>query len=331
MATAADYTVMLQGLLPPGPAWNRVPGSALTRMLSAFAAELARLDNRAQLLLEEANPATTQQMLETRYTEAGLPSPCAGRAPTPEQRRAEILYRWAAIGGASLEYWGSIIAKLGYPVSIHEFRPFRVGHSAVGDALYGDDWAYWWQVDALDAAYQHFAVGVSTVGEPLQLWGNNTLTCMLELLKPAHTAIKFNYFATPGDLEEIISFDAPTASWAGTLTNFAIVGSALHYDGPAKPWATMSLNDFIFQPALPSVYITAPHDAGSIKTCRADVVIVANGEAVVDWSSSDDGLSWSPLAPITTVLRGRLFRVRVMVTGGKQWLTGVQISLKSFS
>jgi uncharacterized protein YmfQ (DUF2313 family) len=330
MATAADYTVMLQGLLPAGPAWNRVPDSALTRMLSAFAVEMARLDNRAQLLLKEANPATTQQMLETRYTEAGLPSPCAGRAPTPEQRRAEILYRWAAIGGASLEYWGSIIAKLGYPVSIHEFRPFRVGHSAVGDSLYGDDWAYWWQVDALDAAYQHFAVGVSTVGEPLQLWGNNTLTCMLELLKPAHTAIKFNYFATPSDLTSVLEYDAVASSWAGTRTNFAIVGSALHYDGPAKPWATMTLNDYIFQPALPSVYVTT-HDVASTKTCRADVTLTANGDAVVDWASSDDGVLWSGWSPITTVLRARLFRIRVTVTGGKQWLTAMNVSLLSFS
>lgn len=328
-ASVADYTELLQNLLPQGPAWNRSAGSALTRLLTGLARELARLDARAEQLIAEANPRTTREMLDTRYTEAGLPSPCAGRPTLREQQRAEILYRWAAIGGASLEYWSRIITVLGYPVSIEESHPFRVGEGAVGDPIAGSEWAYWWQVNALDAAYQHFAVGDSTVGEPLQLWGNNTLTCLLEYLKPAHTALLLNYVATPGELEEATTFDAgPT--WSGTLTNYTVASGELHYSGPYLPFAALDPTGPWQQPALPAVYVTPSIDVGSSKTCQLRTTIEAEGDALIEWAASADGVAFGPWRPASTMQRGRVFQVRVTVTGSTQCLTAFSVQLFTF-
>lgn len=46
--TETDYLRQLQALLPPGPAWPKDDDATLTRMLAALAAELSRVDGRAQ-------------------------------------------------------------------------------------------------------------------------------------------------------------------------------------------------------------------------------------------------------------------------------------------
>lgn len=328
-ASVADYTELLQNLLPQGPAWNRAAESAMTRLLTGLAREFARLDARAEQLIAESNPRTTQEMLDTRYTEAGLPSPCAGKPTLREQMRNEILYRWAAIGGASLDYWARIITMLGYPVSIQEFHPFRVGEGAIGDPIGGDTWAYWWQVNALDAAYQHFAVGDSTVGEPLQLWGNNTLTCLLESLKPAHTALLLNYIATPGDMTEVLNFDGgPT--WSGTRTNYTVSSGALHYSGPYLPFAALDPTGPWLQPALPGVYVSPLLDAGSQQTCQLRYDLTAEGAATVEWAASTDGVTFGAWRSHAVMQRGRVFQVRVTVVGSTQWITALNIKLFAF-
>ncbi|MOA66858.1 hypothetical protein D3C78_1937710 [compost metagenome] len=36
-------------------------------------------------------------------------------------------------------------------------------------------------------------MGISTTGEPLRAWGNDTLECKIEQLKPAHTRVIYGY------------------------------------------------------------------------------------------------------------------------------------------
>jgi uncharacterized protein YmfQ (DUF2313 family) len=75
MDTSA-YLSQLLGLLPPGDALPREPGSRLERLLSVPAAELARVDGRVEALLLESDPARTTEMLTDWERALGLPDEC---------------------------------------------------------------------------------------------------------------------------------------------------------------------------------------------------------------------------------------------------------------
>jgi uncharacterized protein YmfQ (DUF2313 family) len=204
-----DYLGMLANLMPPGPAWTvdvrrnesgRLTGNHWALLLDALAQVLQRVDNRLDALIADSMPITAKQTLSARYDEAGLPFACLPRADNPDQMRAEVLYTWAALGGASPAYFQFVLEKLGIPFRLREFRRCRVGNT-VGLPLYGDEWAYWWQVSAVDTSYRHFATGNSTAGEPLQSWGPQAIVCLVNTLKPAHTQVVFRFVLDAAELE----------------------------------------------------------------------------------------------------------------------------------
>lgn len=73
---SSAYLSQLIGLLPPGDALAREPGSVLERLLSVPAAELARVDGRVEALLLESDPAQTAEMLQDWERALGLPDVC---------------------------------------------------------------------------------------------------------------------------------------------------------------------------------------------------------------------------------------------------------------
>jgi uncharacterized protein YmfQ (DUF2313 family) len=73
---SSAYLSQLIGLLPPGDALAREPGSRLERLLSVPAAELARVDGRVEALLLESDPARTTEMLADWERALGLPDVC---------------------------------------------------------------------------------------------------------------------------------------------------------------------------------------------------------------------------------------------------------------
>ena len=73
---SSAYLSQLIGLLPPGDALAREPGSVLERLLSVPAAELARVDGRVDALLLESDPARTVEMLADWERALGLPDIC---------------------------------------------------------------------------------------------------------------------------------------------------------------------------------------------------------------------------------------------------------------
>lgn len=191
--SAAEYLSQLQALLPQGPAWPRDEDATLTQLLAALAEEFARVDLRAENLLDEADPRTTAEMLWDWERVAGLPDPCVIAAQTTQERRAALVAKLTNIGGQSRQYFIDLAAALGYTITITEFHPFRVDESAAGDALHGDDWAFAWRVNAPATTIREFRVSESTVGDPLRIWGNELLECALSRLKPAHTHALFGY------------------------------------------------------------------------------------------------------------------------------------------
>ncbi len=193
-ATNSTYTKFLKTLLPKGDAWNRSPGSVWHTFLSAIADELVRLHNRGGVdLLRELYPATSLELLDDWERILGLPDDCIGEATSTQDRRAQILYRLTNRGGQSPQFYIDLALQLGFVVTITEFNQFRAGISRAGDALTNGAWVFTWQVNAPAQTVTYFRAGVSTAGDPLAYGNNDSLECIINRAKPAHTIVLFSY------------------------------------------------------------------------------------------------------------------------------------------
>lgn len=189
-----EYTELLKNLLPPGLAFVRDPGTNLELLLSGCAVELARVEDRGEFLAVDLVPSESLELLPDWERVAGLPDNCSGALEdTVQGRRAALAAKLSSVGGQSVEYFIAIAKALGYDITITEYKPFRVGMSAVGDALTNGDWRFAWSINAPETTAVQFRVGLSTVGEALQTWGNGTLECKIRQLAPAHTVPLFIY------------------------------------------------------------------------------------------------------------------------------------------
>ncbi|VVO86756.1 YmfQ family protein [Pseudomonas fluorescens] len=194
MPTAADYLEQQKTLLPPGQAFPREAGTTLHDLLDGMSIELARVDGRGESLPIEANPASTNEMLGDWERVAGLPDKCSGvLEETLQGRKNALLTKLTSTGGQSPGYFIELAASLGYDVTIEEFRPFRAGLSRAGDPLTNGAWVFTWRIHAAETSVISFRAGVSAAGERLRTWGNDTLECKLNQLKPAHTIALFAY------------------------------------------------------------------------------------------------------------------------------------------
>lgn len=176
--TAEQYLRQLQALLPTGAAWTREPAAELTKLLRGLAEELARIDQRAEQLLSEADPRTTTEMIDEWERSLGLPDPCTGPLATLQERRAAVTAKLTAIGQQSPAYFIALAATLGFSVTIDEqvdADPFK------------------WRVNAPTETIRSFRAGQSTAGEALRTWGNALLECAISRLSPAHTQVVFGY------------------------------------------------------------------------------------------------------------------------------------------
>jgi uncharacterized protein YmfQ (DUF2313 family) len=189
--SAADYLGALQKLLPRGRVWPRDPDAQQTAILSGFTPVFARLNARANNLLVDAFPSTTYELLPEWEETLGLPDPCAGAAPTTQQRVAQVVARLTATGGQSVAYYTTVAAALGYAITITQFVPSRFGKT-FGTLFGGTAWAFAWQVNAPTFTIAALQFGGS-FGTPFASWGNNVLQCELQRFAPAHTIVLFSY------------------------------------------------------------------------------------------------------------------------------------------
>jgi uncharacterized protein YmfQ (DUF2313 family) len=191
--TAANFLTAMQALLPRGRVWPRDADTVQTQVLSGLAPCYERQTARANYLLIDSFPSTTYELLPEWEATLGLPDPCAGVAPTIQQRRNQVIARLTNVGGASIQYIVGFAASLGYSISIAQFAPARVGQSRVGQPLCGPAWAFAWQINAPLNTIVRSRVGAAAVGEPLAAWGNAVLECEIRAVMPAHTIPIFSY------------------------------------------------------------------------------------------------------------------------------------------
>ncbi len=189
--TAEQYREQLLAASPRGDAWPRDPDSVFAETLHGLAIELARIDARGDDLIEEADPRTTLELLTDWERAFGLPEKCLALPDTLEERRLVLHEKVTRIGGQSPGYYIAVAARLGFVITITEFRPYTVADT-VDTPIYGIDWIFAWRVNAPAETVRYFTVP-SGVNEPLADWGNEILECVISRLKPAHTHVQFAY------------------------------------------------------------------------------------------------------------------------------------------
>jgi len=190
--TTDQYQAQLQALLPAGAAWGRDPDAALTKLIQALADEFSRIDRRADDLTNETDPRATGELLIDWERVAGLPDSCGSSADTTAERRAVLHARVTNIGGQSRQFFINLAERLGYQITITEYRQFTAGSTA-GGLLSNGDWLHAWTVGAPETAVTEFVAGGGSAGDPLRDWGNDILECAISRLAPAHTTPLFAY------------------------------------------------------------------------------------------------------------------------------------------
>jgi len=193
--SSAAYLAQLQALLPQGAAWPRGPGATLTGLLHALADVMARVDLRAGDILNEADPRTAYELLADWERVAGLPDPCTPADAGIDERRMSLVQRLTMLGGASPAYFIALADVLGYPgATVTEFKPFTC-ISRCNDFLNpAPAWTHQWRLNLPASRVTAMACG-SPCDARLRSWGDSTLECVVNRLKPAHTDVTFTYGA----------------------------------------------------------------------------------------------------------------------------------------
>lgn len=191
--TAADFLRAFQALLPRGRVWPRDQDAVQTKTFAGLAPSYVRNYNRAAYLLTDAFPATATELLPEWESTLGLPDPCAGTSPTIQQRRNQVVARFANGGGQSIPYFVNFAAQLGYTVTITQYTQARAGMLKAGQPVNGYDWNFAWKITAPLNTVVRAVAGAMAAGDPLAAWGNNVLECEFRAIMPAHTIPIFAY------------------------------------------------------------------------------------------------------------------------------------------
>lgn len=202
MATStlrAKYSKLIRKLFPRGWAWSRIneSDSNLYRTLDALSVEFCRVDERARALVNEVDPTSTFELLEDWERLLGLPDSCDPEEDkTIQERRTRVLQVLTTRGGQNEQFYKELASNFGFDVDVisaEDQPPFTAGHSSAGDRLTNGNWRYAFVIKAPAEFLIKFRAGQGTAGQPLVKIGNDTLQCLMEKHKPAHTIVLFSF------------------------------------------------------------------------------------------------------------------------------------------
>ncbi|WP_171016300.1 YmfQ family protein [Pseudomonas sp. F(2018)] len=200
--TADDYRQQLFALLPQGIVWTTVPTSNLQRLLAGMAREPARIDERAEALLAEADPRLALETFEEWEASYGLPSACAPAEQSMADRRAALIGRIIGRGGMTVQDYLDLAEGLGYAgAQVMEFREATVevdtptGHTGavIGDDMNGAEWDLTWRVLLPNGVIRESVIDEAVIGDPLRSWGDELIECSLRHAAPSWLILQIGY------------------------------------------------------------------------------------------------------------------------------------------
>ncbi|MGE0768957.1 MAG: YmfQ family protein [Hyphomicrobiaceae bacterium] len=210
---ASTFAHAFMALLPEGPIWPRARGTTLLGTVLGLMGIVARWAADAWRFLHiEAYPPTALDLLADWERVLGLPEPCLPVTDlTIAERQAQVREKLARRPGAqSRQYFFDLAARLGYAVTITEYIPAQCGITQCGATRVVDGpfivrgagcgtpyIRFVWTVSVPAARLTWFAVGAGggRAGQDphLRIRRAEDLECILQMLKPAHTRLIFDY------------------------------------------------------------------------------------------------------------------------------------------
>ncbi|CAG4906004.1 YmfQ family protein [Paraburkholderia saeva] len=193
--TADDYLSELRQLLPRGPAWDADLVPDIDAVLQGLAPEFARLDARANDMLDEIDPATMRELVPDYERLMQLPDPCLGDNQTFDERKTAVIRRLIGMGGQNAAFFIGVAVEQGYPAaSVVEYRAPRFGRARFGHAHFGT-WAaqFFWELRLGARLTGGARFGVTLFGERFGHNPNNGIECLVQRWMPAHTVVDFVY------------------------------------------------------------------------------------------------------------------------------------------
>jgi uncharacterized protein YmfQ (DUF2313 family) len=179
LADATPYRRMLAKLLPRGPIWDLVSQAGLLALVDGLAAELKRVHNRLVDARAEADPRTTDELLDEWLTAWDVDG----------TTNADLVAKVTATGGQSRAYFIRVVrAILGdedAEVTITERpygRTFRAWSGKAWDPVNGTPAEFYWRVTV------PYGTDADTV---------DIIEAALERTKPAHTIVEVVLSAAP--------------------------------------------------------------------------------------------------------------------------------------
>lgn len=161
-------------------------------LFHAWGDEFTRVDGRGQDLLDEADPRTTTELLADWEFTADLPGDCLELGATLGLRRAALTRRITEPGGYTPQDYIDHAAAVGFAITVEEFTPSTPGDPA-GEPAWDLEWWYVLMIHAPEETVTSFRAGANSAGDPLRMWGNDVLECVMWEFVQAHVELLFAY------------------------------------------------------------------------------------------------------------------------------------------
>ena len=187
------YRDLILNLLPTGFAWNKGVNSNLSKLAKAIGNEFARFDQRKNDLLNEADPRSASELLEDWERNFGLPDECGASDRTYLERRSQLLQKFTSRGGQTPSFFKQVIKDLGFDAEIVEHRPFKAGSKAGDQITNTKDWRFTFTVTLPPSLFYKFKAGQGKAGEPLAVYRDDSVKCIIDRIKPAHTFARYSF------------------------------------------------------------------------------------------------------------------------------------------
>lgn len=193
------YSQLMRKLLPSGWAWVRKndPDSFLYKLFDSASIEYCRVDERARELIKEVDPRSSLELLPDWERLLGLPDECdPAEEQSVQERRTRVIQLLTTRGGQNEQFYKELAANFGFDVDVisaEDQPPFLAGQGKAGYRLTNGTWRYAFVIKAPAEFLTYFRAGQSTAGDRLVTIGNDTLQCLMEKYKPAHTVVLFSF------------------------------------------------------------------------------------------------------------------------------------------
>lgn len=178
--SAADYLGAMQALMPRGAIWSRDPSTVQAKVLAGLTKSYEVQNARANYLLVDGFPRTTNELLPEWEASLGLPSSAAGPAPALLARQALVVARFVGAGGVSIPCFTRYAGLLGFGVAVQGHAPFRCGQSRCGHT-----------VGAPEQMYVLTIVTPGATATPFGAYGPAVLQSELLRIAPPYAVLNF--------------------------------------------------------------------------------------------------------------------------------------------